>query len=266
LLTDDNGAGLTPSHSRKGDRRYRYYVARILMKGVAGQAGGGWRLPVAELERIIAAATKGILDDKKLIVCAIEEGGVASSHIASILNTAAGWSTRLQSESETGFVLASLVDRVELRPDGIRLSIRLPLSPEGTVTERSTPLSIAREIPMQLRRRGIEKRLVIEADGGVSSKVDQVLLKAVARAHCWFAELVTGRSASMVAIATREGVGKQYVSRLIRLAFLAPELVERIVAGRQPPELTAQSLLTSRVALPLSWAAQKQALGCVQHV
>jgi len=207
-----------------------------------------------------------ILDDKKLIVCAIEEGGVDSSHIGSILDTAAGWSTRLRSESETGLVLASLVDRVELRPDGIRLSIRLPISPEGTVTERSTHLSITREIPMQLRRRGIEKRLVIEADGGVSSKVDQVLLKAVARAHCWFAELVTGRSASMVAIATREGVGKQYVSRLIRLAFLAPELVERIVAGRQPPELTAQSLLTSRVALPLSWAAQKQALGCVQHV
>ena len=110
------------------------------------------------------------------------------------------------------------------------------------------------------------QRLVIEADGGASAKVDQVLLKAVARAHCWFAELVTGRSASMVAIAKREGVGTQYVSRLIRFAFLAPALVERIVEGRQPPELTAQSLLTGRVALPLSWAAQKQALGCVQHV
>jgi site-specific DNA recombinase len=70
----------------------------------------------------------------------------------------------------------------------------------------------------------------------------------------------------MVAIAKREGVGKQYVSRLMRLAFLAPELVERIVEGRQPPELTAQSLLTSRVDLPPSWAAQKQALGCAQHV
>jgi len=113
---------------------------------------------------------------------------------------------------------------------------------------------------------GAEKRLVIEADGGVSAKVDQVLLKAVARAHWWFAELVTGRAASMVAIAKREGVGKQYVSRLMRLAFLAPELVERIVEGRQPPELTAQSLLTSRVDLPPSWAAQKQALGCAQHV
>jgi len=123
-LFDDNGAGLTPSHSLKGDRRYRYYVSRNLTKGVAGQARGGWRLPAAEMERIIAAAAKGILDDKKLIVCAIEEGGVDSSHIGSILDTAAEWSTRLQSESEIGLVLASLVDRVELRRHGIRLSIR----------------------------------------------------------------------------------------------------------------------------------------------
>jgi site-specific DNA recombinase len=164
-LFDDNGAVLTPSHSRKGDRRYRYYVSRNLMKGGTGQARGGWRLPAAEMERIVAAAAKGILDDKKLIVCAIEEGGVDSSQIASILDTAAAWSTRLQSESETGPVLTSLVDRVELRPDGIRLLIRLPISPEGTVTDRPTHLSITREIPMQLRRRGVAQRLVIEADG-----------------------------------------------------------------------------------------------------
>jgi site-specific DNA recombinase len=64
----------------------------------------------------------------------------------------------------------------------------------------------------------------------------------------------------MVAIARREGVGKQYVSRLIRLAFLAPAIVERIVEGRQPPELTAQALLTGRLELPLDWEAQSRTL------
>jgi site-specific DNA recombinase len=65
----------------------------------------------------------------------------------------------------------------------------------------------------------------------------------------------------MMEIASRENLGKQCVSRLIRLAFLAPEIVEQIVDGRQPPELTAQSLLTNRVALPLDWGSQKKALG-----
>jgi hypothetical protein len=75
---------------------------------------------------------------------------------------------------------------------------------------------------------------------------------------------VSGQCGSMVEIAKRNGVGKQYVSRLIRLAFLAPEMVERIAAGHQPPELTAQALRTCRFDVPVDWAAQKGALGFAQ--
>jgi len=115
---------------------------------------------------------------------------------------------------------------------------------------------------MQLKRRGVELRLVINGGASASRKTDQSLLKAVARAHCWFDDLVRGRS--MVEIARRNQVGKQYVSRLIRLAFLAPEVVELIVAGRQPPELTAQALRSGRLDIPVEWAAQKRALGLAQ--
>ena len=105
-----------------------------------------------------------------------------------------------------------------------------------------------------------------EVHGGAraSCKTDQSLLRAVARAYCWYDDLVSGRCGSMVEIAKCNGVGKQYVSRLIRLAFLAPEMVERIVAGRQPPELTAQALRTGRFDIPVGWAAQKRALGFSQ--
>jgi site-specific DNA recombinase len=48
--------------------------------------------------------------------------------------------------------------------------------------------------------------------------------------------------------------------RLIRLAFLAPEIVEAIIQGNHPPELTAQTLITGQIDLPLSWQAQKSAL------
>jgi site-specific DNA recombinase len=113
------------------------------------------------------------------------------------------------------------------------------------------------------RRRGVELRLVINGGASASGQTDQALLRAVARAHCWFDDLVSGRCGSMVEIARRNGVGKQYVSRLIRLAFLAPEMVERIVAGRQPPELTAQALRARHFDIPVDWAAQKRALGSV---
>ena len=65
----------------------------------------------------------------------------------------------------------------------------------------------------------------------------------------------------MVEIGKRNGVGKRYVSRMIRLAFLAPTIVESIVEGRQPPELTAQFLSTGRGDLPLSWQEQEKLLG-----
>ena len=192
------------------------------------------------------------------MISAIEGAGLGSSRIAPLLKSAAAWSERLQLEQDNA--LSSLIDRVDLGQDGMRLSIKLPFSnAQSGAPDGSSHLSLKRHVPMQIRRRGVELRLVINGGASASCKTDQSLLRAVARAHCWFDDLVSGRS--MVEIAKRNGVGKQYVSRLIRLAFLAPEMVERIVAGRQPPELNAQALRTGRFDIPVDWAVQKRALG-----
>src|SRR6202023_815227 len=81
-LFDESGESLTPSHAVKGDRRYRYYVSRSLMKGPAARVDGGWRPPAAEIERSAAAAAQSILDDQQTVVAAIEEAGLDSSRIA----------------------------------------------------------------------------------------------------------------------------------------------------------------------------------------
>src|ERR1700720_2009897 len=52
-LFDESGQSLTPSHAVKGERRYRYYVSRSLIKGTADSAGRGWRLPAPEIERTV---------------------------------------------------------------------------------------------------------------------------------------------------------------------------------------------------------------------
>ena len=69
----------------------------------------------------------------------------------------------------------------------------------------------------------------------------------------------SGRATSLAAIASQEGISVRYVGRLIRLAFLAPPLVEMIAQGRQPAELSAE-MLTRRIILPPEWAAQKRLL------
>jgi site-specific DNA recombinase len=260
-LFDESGERLTPSHAVKGKRRYRYYVSRCLITGTANQTQG-WRVPAAEIERSVAAAASMILEEHTAILADIEQSGSDANQIKSILDAASAWSSRLRSEAEATEALGLLISRVELRHDGIRLSIKLPIGPPEKLAGRGpTHLALTRLIPMQMRRRGIEMKFVVNGDLKASPRTDPALLKMIARARCWFDDLVSGRSASMVEIGKREGVNKRYVSRIIRLAFLAPEIVEQIVNGCQPPELTAESLLKDRTQLPLSWESQHRMLG-----
>jgi site-specific DNA recombinase len=73
-----------------------------------------------------------------------------------------------------------------------------------------------------------------------------------------FEELAAGRARSLRELAERDGITRRYVRRLVDLAFLSPELVEAILQGRQPVELTATRL--TEFDLPLDWADQRSLL------
>jgi hypothetical protein len=120
-------------------------------------------------------------------------------------------------------------------------------------------LGFQRFVPLQVKRRGIEMRLVVGEPG--DPKLDSALIKAVARANQWLVELLSGRSKTLDEMGRRDRVSKRYVSRIIRLAFLAPSIIEEIARGDQPPELTAQAFSTPPGDLPLSWRAQRELLG-----
>ena len=86
------------------------------------------------------------------------------------------------------------------------------------------------------QRRGVASKLVLpgRAEPYHSAKCDPALIKAVARGHLWFEELATGRARSLHELATREGITRRYIRRLVNLAFLSPQLVQAILRGRQP--------------------------------
>jgi site-specific DNA recombinase len=128
-LFDERGERLTPSHAVKGARRYRYYVSRQLIQCTADQAHRGWRLPAAEIERIVAVAAGQRLDDQKALLDAIPEMAIGANRIPAILHSATAWSCRLQSEAERAAVLTALVERVELDQEAFRLALELPLQP-----------------------------------------------------------------------------------------------------------------------------------------
>jgi len=248
-LFDISGERLISVYANKKGRRYRYYISQGLSADPKDSSSSGWRLPGQEIEQVIAHAASEILLDDNAIIEALQEAGIAAHHIPAALNAA----KKIQQDS-TGLI-NRFIQRVDLRQDGIRLTLSLAslLSPE-------VDLNIILDVPMRMKRRGIEMRLIINGTGPV--RVDQTLLKTIVCAHKWFNDLATGRVKNMAEITSREGVDKSYVSRVVNLAFLAPDITESIIGGHQPADLSAEKLIR-RIDLPLDWAQQRHLLGFI---
>ena len=102
-------------------------------------------------------------------------------------------------------------------------------------------------------------RLIIDRDATSTARVDLPLLNATARAYRWSNDLLTGRARSIGELAKQEHLTRRHVRRVMRLAFLAPRIVEAIAEGRQPADLSTIAM-TRRIELPPLWSAQEQAM------
>jgi DNA invertase Pin-like site-specific DNA recombinase len=246
-LFDVSGERLIPVHANKKGRRYRYYISQSLAAEPKNASSSGWRLPGQEIEQVIAHAASEILLDGCAITTALQEAGIAAHHIPSALNKAQ------KIQQNTADLIDRFIRRVDLRQDGVCLTLSLA----SLLVPEVEDLTIIRDIPMRMKRRGIEMRLIINGTGPV--RVDQPLLKTIVRAHKWFNDLVSGRVHNMAEIASMEGVDKSYVSRVVNLAFLAPDIIESIISGHQPADLNVEKLM-KRTDLPLDWVQQRQLL------
>jgi site-specific DNA recombinase len=259
-LFDEKGEPLYVQGAAKGRRRYRYYVSRKLVRGGSGDAEHGWRVSAPELERSASTAAQGMIADRDAIAQAVEDADIDANRLPAVLKSAHEWIERLRTKREAASALAELIERIEVSRDGIRVSLKLPI-PFDVDTDgmNRSHLALTRFFPMEMKRRGVEMRLVLEGDS-TPARVDLPLLKGVARSRRWSHDLISGRVRSVSEMARREELDRRSVHRLLRLGFLSPRIVEAIAEGRQPPELTVTGLIR-RIDLPLLWSAQEQALG-----
>lgn len=254
---DETGDPLYAQGAVRRGRRYRYYVSRALVRGSTAEGQRGWRVPGPELERAVAIAARSILDDKSAILEALQAAGMEDTDVNQVFTLAAEWRERLLPEMERSAALVELVEKAILTDEGIRLGLNIPVpcsGPGGAPLRKM--LHLARFVPLKVKRRGVEMRLIING-GDEPRKVDPALLKAFARARGWFGELASGRVRSLVEIARREGLAKRYVTRLTRLAFVSPVVVDAIAEGLLPDQINLQSLMDGRLALPKEWRDQE---------
>jgi hypothetical protein len=121
--------------------------------------------------------------------------------------------------------------------------------------------SITVRIPMAWKRHG-GRKVIIAPDGGeawapAKPRPDETVIRALARAHRWKRMLEEGRYRSTGELAEAEGVTPSFVSRLLRLSLLAPDIVEAILDGRQPKAMQLEEVTR---AMPSAWEKQRKAL------
>jgi hypothetical protein len=264
LLFDGGGNRMTPSHAVKSGKRYRYYVSNYLIAGAekgSTNAGTGLRLSAQEVERHVTTAITRFLGDPVRLVAALREDATPEAASAAIERARIVADT-LAMGAACYETLRSLIDRVTVTDIAIQIGLstvglesHLNIGSGGLRSSETIRLEIAAEI----RRLGKEKRLIVSAHAP-KTKPDSVLIKAVIRAHRWFNMLKDGTVESISELARIEDVQRTYTSRIIPLAFLAPDITEAILEGRQPIDLSLDRLLEA-MPLPLAWTAQRTMLG-----
>ena len=274
LLIDEQGERLSPSHAVKQGRRYRYYVSRHLIIEGRKPERRGWRIPAADLENLVLARIRAWLSDPAALSEAVEGGSEDASTQAALITSAGVLAQRWPdlSPRETKAYLNALFSRIVIRAGSVVIEIDpehvletimvgLPAVPATKLREgqREIQHPLALEIPATLKRAGTGVRLVVQGTRNDASP-DHSLIRLLIRAFAVREKLDHNPNLSMHQIADAEDVVPSYVTRLLRLAFLAPDIVTALVEGRQPIELTAKRLMDD-TRLPLEWQAQRELLG-----
>ncbi|MEP9387761.1 recombinase family protein [Mesorhizobium sp. KR9-304] len=263
LLFDETGDRLSPVFTVKEGKRYRYYISNRLETTTRNDPSG-WRLPADELERMVLHQLDAMLLDK---VRLSDWAGMLTpaTSVRTVIARAGAVRGALQTSApEQAKSLRCLIRTIHVKPGEMVFEI----DPHGVIGEvdsagsdqaeqpEQDPVTIS--VPMTLRRRGAEAKLVLEGHLP-SRRPDDGLVEAVAKAHIMQGMLTDGSGRTIADVATDVGVHVADVSRILPLAFLAPKITEAILRGRQPVELTARDMM--RDDLPHLWTDQLQQLG-----
>ena len=271
LIYDERGNRFTPAHAVKNGRRYRYYVSQAVIKNPGSSHQGPVRIPAGEIEGLVYSKLRSFFGSSHEVIGALAMQRGKGTDTRNVLSAAQHCSKLLASvdTAATSSFIRSLISRVIIHTASLDVYIakqalrailtgerRLNKSPK--VNHSNSHLRL--EIKAVLKRCGGEVRLVLPADSTGESPAHPrpSLIKIVVRAHDWYQRILRGEFSGAWSIARATGLDERYVRRVLQCAFLAPDIVESILEGRQSAHITFAKF---RYALPVEWSAQRQVLG-----
>ena len=270
LIFDGEGNRLSPSHAVKKGKRYRYYVSASLITGRRSEHRAGQRLPAGDIETLVLDRLRSLfaseLEASDALAPLCLEAASQQSALARLAQLAARWP--MLAPLELREIVRSVVQRVEVGGDRILVTLdRLvilsiatpnvaPAKPRDHIPDQPT---LTLTISAKLRRAGKGVRLVIGA--GAANRIDDGLVSLVARAFTTRNMFLSGHDDSVESMASRLSLRRDYLSVLVRLSYLSPQIVRAILAGQHPVELTPTRLIELSKNLPHDWREQTRVLG-----
>ena len=252
LIYDDAGNRLVSSHATKNGKRYRYYVtSEGTGRSVAAASVPRLRLPAATIDELVLTKLERFLTDKTQMSLLLRESRCRPAEIGRALGIANELANSLTSGSPLAQGVADLLARVTVSHTSLQIAVK-----------RDRLLAMLTDkFVQQSQDNGQDKIISLEAtvpavSGSGSGKLvfedhsaktpDAVVVKAIARASVWFEQLTAGKSQSMAEIAARENITDNYVSNLIHLAWLSPDLVGRVLEGDAEATALARTAMLAR--------------------
>jgi DNA invertase Pin-like site-specific DNA recombinase len=274
MVFDETGGRLTPTYSIKKGTRYRYYVSNSLITGTAKDHANGRRIPAADLESLVIQKLRTFLTDQGAVLDAIQDEYPDGSAQRRLIGRGREVAEELgaPTQAKVKATLMMLLSRIDVRPDGLAITIRRSRLVELLAGQSKHPVMhgqlprnesedvLTLTVTAHLKRVGREMRMIVE-NADDQTTADPSLLRIIARAHDIQERLIQNTDLTVHDIAREEAVSGAYVYCLLRLPSLAPDIVTAIINGRNPPQLTAKKLMRLTPQLPIEWAQQRKLLG-----
>jgi site-specific DNA recombinase len=266
MLFDGDGNRMTPTHAIKKGRRYRYYISRPLITDDQTDRSAGLRIPAGEIEQVVTSRMRQWLLDPGSVYQATRLADPSAQRrlIARAREIGKSW-PELPATRQRAF-LTALIERIDVganridihfHPTRLGMLLDIAAKPLSSTTDEAQILSV----PIELRHSRREIKMLIEGtDPFETAKPDARLIKLLIRARRFNATLVDSDGVPFTELVKRQGVSASYFTRLLRLSYLAPDITQAILDGRQPRILTADKLL-AHSRLPLTWHEQRTVLG-----
>jgi hypothetical protein len=258
--------------TRKAGKMYRYYLCQNASKSGYG-ACPVTSVAAGEIERVVVDRLRNVLRDPEIIarVSRVVESPLSHGEIRDAFqNVDVLWDELFPGEQTR--IVELLVESVVVEEKGIVLTFRAnglrSLALESRGAEQTGAAAgqagdaVTIRIPMEFKRRGGRKEIIVpEADASdvaVVAPPQEPLVLALAQARQWQDMLDAGKFDTIAALAKRMKVSTVYAARMLRLNYLAPDIVQAILDGREPSGL---SLIKLSEPMPMAWAEQRASLG-----